>query len=131
MNRKFQFFLLTIILVTGCVQNNDSISLDKNPYDISRLTSNDLPHLKIILRRGAFHYDSFELSGNKLTFTPKETKNTKVEFDFEKKHKVILEDSIALSIFHRLNNNSIFDMDSLYESSTSCNSMLEVEIFFL
>lgn len=137
MMSKHHIFLLVILLAAGCGQNSDSTKVEASTdsisntirsYDFSKLTSVDLPHLELILTRGAFHYDSFELSGNKLAFIPRETENTKVEFDFEEKHEVILEDSIALSIFHRLIKNSIFDMDPLYESSTSCNSKLEVHI---
>lgn len=80
------------------------------------------------LSRGAFHYDYFQLTGNELKFIPSNSDSITEKTDYNKESKVILEENTALSIYNNLIENSVFEMNSVYESPTTCNSILEIEL---
>lgn len=145
MYRKTKLLSVIVILLSGllmlaCQQNNrgnykdtpsDSLKKEKLISNITKIDSSDFTHVKLTLTRGAFHWDSFELKGNELTYIPSKSGYLKEYPEYQNKSMVRLSDSIVVTLVNDLINNGIFEMDSLYESMTTCDSMLEVELFLI
>ena len=141
MQWKTELLLCTILMsLLSCKENSntsqnnfqlDSLEESKGMKENSTITSTDLSHIHLILRRGAFHWDSFELKGNELKYLPSKSEHLIDNPDYQKETSVKLSDSTAGSLSHELIRNSIFELDSLYAHPTTCNSLLEIELVLL
>lgn len=79
------------------------------------------------MKRGAFHWDSFELAGNNLRYLP--SKGAIKDYPkYMKESSVTLSDETVVEIVNELLENKIFELKSTYKCTSSCTSMLEIEI---
>ncbi|GAA0872175.1 hypothetical protein GCM10009117_13220 [Gangjinia marincola] len=128
------------LLVLTCQQNHienskdtrsDSLQKAKSILTSTKIDSSDFSHLKLTLTRGAFHWDSFELKGNELTYIPSKSDYLEDYPEYQNESMVRLSDGAVIALINDLMDNGIFEMDSLYENLTTCNSMIEVEFLFI
>ncbi|PKV51387.1 hypothetical protein ATE84_3472 [Aquimarina sp. MAR_2010_214] len=134
----FIYFLMVKIILVSCVDygNKTNTILNHSITDTQKKEEansenfdfNDISNIKLTLSRGAFHWDSFQLIGNKLTYLPSKENDFEGYPEYQKKSKVILSDSIVKSLIKEIVENDILQLDTYYDNMTSCGSMLEVVI---
>lgn len=125
-------FLLLLIMITICCSNiKDKQSNTTNKKKSMALTI-DSTAIKLIVKRGAFHYDKFVLRDTTITFYPANER-----LGNEEEHALyntISEQKIAKKernqFIKKILNDGFFDLKDSYQSKTSCNSMLTVSISF-
>lgn len=84
--------------------------------------------LKIIVERGAFHYDTFILKDSIINFYPQENNGVKNGNKYySKSHKKISQLQLKNFIDH-LKKSNLWYLKNNYQSNSSCSSMLKVTI---
>ncbi len=135
---SFIYFLIVSVILVSCLNVKKKTVIDSNHsktdtqkkevVNSKNIDFNDISNIKITLSRGAFHYDSFQLIDNELTYTPSKEDSSNEYPEYQQMSKVILSDSIVTSLIKEIVENNIFELDSYYDNMTSCSSMLEVKI---
>lgn len=85
------------------------------------------PEYSLQLDRGAFHYDTFILTLNDITFTPQNIDNF-TEDKYKKASKVKLNKEKTLAFFRELEAKGIWDLKDSYAEESSCTSQLKITI---
>ncbi|TPN86980.1 hypothetical protein [Aquimarina algicola] len=126
MNQKKVIVFICFVLITStltyCLQSKNNNTLNRH------LGSKNAHNIELTLSRGAFHGDAFQLIGNELTHLTNKPENIKINSEYDKNSTVILSDSIINSLVQEINEDHILELDTLYKSNFSCNSMLRVNI---
>lgn len=103
--KEILFVLPQLIFFYSC--NNNSVSGELIQKD-------DIKEIELILKRGAFQYNRFELKGTELSYIPSDTLRVCNFPEYNKESKVILEDGIVLNLVNNLIEQEIFALDSVY-----------------
>lgn len=119
---------LLLIACRQSEQQNNAGNGEKETKEIQKINSANLSAVKLLVTRGAFHYDTFELIGNELRYIPQGSENFTKYPEYGEESVTVLSDSVVIELVNKLIENGIFEMDSLYENMTTCNSMLGVEL---
>jgi hypothetical protein len=137
-----RFFILIFMVTCSCMNtgnegNKDSKAID-NDKSLIRVNINDINNIELILSRGAFHYDRFELKGDELRYIPSENKALSDHPEYMEESVVMLEDSVVLGIINKLIDSNVFELDSVYPAvetdsaggmmEFTCNSSLELKL---
>lgn len=125
-------YLLVGIILFSCVDNRTKASVDSKQNNIAipeqAIVESNVSKIELTLARGAFHYDSFQLIGNELTYFPSKEGSVDEYPEYQKTSKVILSDSIVESLTNEIVENKIMQLNSHYDCETSCTSALEMTI---
>lgn len=129
--------LLLCITITSCNDHNKSLNQNVHSENSKKKEVNEnsensdfggIADVKLTLSRGAFHWDSFTLIGNELSYIPTNEMTVEEYPEYQKKSKKILSDSIVRSLIKELMDNNIFEFQDVYDNETSDNSKLEIEL---
>lgn len=82
---------------------------------------------KLVLERGAFHYDCFELTPEKISYFP----DGNIQHDIVKYNTISvvkLDSSNTLQFFHEIETNGFWNLKNQYNASSSCTSQLKITL---
>lgn len=114
-------FLLCICLalVLYCSKKSDSNKPNPKP--------SALKHYKITVNRGAFHYDRFELTSEKITFLP-ESESKHPEVKYNKTSETKLDTDSTKKFFKEIEKKGFWKLKDNYKAGSSCTSELKVTL---
>ncbi|MBC6999908.1 hypothetical protein [Cytophaga sp. FL35] len=111
--------LLAVCLVVAIYCNNRSV---KN-YQ----TTSDGHGYHLIVKRGAFHKDRFDLYKNKIRYTP-DTSERKADAKYNHYTETYLDSLPTIGFFKKLEAEGFWELDDHYPTGTSCPSQMIVTL---
>lgn len=112
--------LLVICLAVAIYCNNKSVkSYKSSPIPDSKYT--------LTVKRGAFHYDRFDISKNKVQYTP-DTSDEKNIDKYNKYSETFLDTLSTLGFFKKIEADGFWNLKPLYETKLSCGSKLTITL---
>lgn len=86
-----------------------------------------LSNYKLVVNRGAFHYDRFIVTVDKIVYIPL-TDSNHIKAKYNKLSEVLPNDQETKSFFDKIESEGFFKLKNIYEATSSCTSKLEVSI---
>ena len=109
--------LLALCLAIAVYCNNRSVS---NYQQKDKVKDNCV----LTVKRGAFHFDSFEVTKNKIRYSP--TTSSKIEHHNYK--ETFLDTLSTLGFFKKVEAGGFWNLSEKYSSTSSCKSELKVTL---
>lgn len=82
---------------------------------------------KLVVERGAFHYNRFELTSNKINFIP-DWNSDYVEIKYNTISETKLDSLSTLAFFQEIEERGFWDLNDRYEAYASCTSELRITL---
>lgn len=118
-----KYLLITIPLLLSC-----SSTEEKNTSKIK--APQEVKHIKLIVERGAFHYDKFVLDDTTITFYPEEENKSGPSTKYNQISIQKISKKIRDTFIKQLINKGIFDLDNTYSTNESCTSLLRITLYY-
>ena len=116
---KFQnpivFFIMLIVSIFLYCKNGPNAAIDTG------LTQ----EYKLIVERGGFHYDRFEVTPSQITYFPQEN-SQHLDIKYNSISKSTLDSIQTMEFFEELIEKGFWDLKNKYQNDGSCTSMLRI-----
>lgn len=112
--------VLAICLAIAVYCNNKSVK------SLIQETSENHEY-QLFVTRGAYHYDGFELSKNRIRYIP-DTQRTKLSKKYNSFEQTYLDTMTTIGFFKKIEARGFWELSPHYESKRSCSSKLEVTL---
>ena len=105
-----------------------TIFLHKKNDSNKPLESDTSKELKLVVERGAFHYDRFELTPTMITYFPEENAQH-AEIKYNTISKVVLDTTETKQFFKQIEDRGFWNLQNRYTASSSCLSGLKITLY--
>jgi len=114
-----KILLACLILAIYC---NNKPGRNKSPF-----ISNQTNQYTLLVQRGAFHFDSFEIKKNKISHIPGISSNFETS-TYKENSRSVLDSLQILGFFKKIEANGFWNLKTRYGTEISCNSQLIVTL---
>ena len=118
---KFQnpFFFCVVLAI--------ALFLFKKGDDENGDASNSADDFKLIVERGAFHFDRFEMTSTAITYYAKENSAHEIN-KYNNNSKVELDSTDSLKFLKQIETEGFWNLDDVYTETSSCTSQLKITL---
>ncbi|MBT2161933.1 hypothetical protein [Zobellia barbeyronii] len=119
---KYIYPKLLLVCLALAIYSNNKPGRDKN---LSH--SEETNRYSLLVQRGAFHFDSFKITKNKISHIPGISSNFETA-TYNKNSQSFLDSLQTLGFFKKIEANGFWNLDTHYGTETSCTSQLIVTL---
>ncbi|MDB2606948.1 hypothetical protein N9Y48_04155 [Zobellia sp.] len=119
---KYIYPKILVVCLALAVYCNNKASKNKISSNAEQTDSYTL-----VVQRGAFHFDSFQIVKNKISYVPGASSNLETA-TYNKNSQTFLDSLQTLGFFKKIENSGFWSLDSHYGTDISCSSQLIVTL---